>query len=209
MYFSSTVLVAILPSLSIAHLCAHHAAQPQLLVVESPNRVPTYEAPQIEADTPNHVHVVTRTITRTTQATTTITSTTLPPLLSPSSISFYQTSSSTSSTSSESLGFHQDLKIKRNEPPAPLFTGHGPVQPGLAFNIQGKSMTLLSGTLVPATETVTSSLPEKTVNASALGSKAASASASKPTSTSGAGVVGVGMGSFGVWGATMFLAGLL
>lgn len=218
MYFSSTVIMSILPVLSVAHICAHHAMKPQLLVLESSNQIPTYEAPQIKLDSPDstppyaestkHVHVVTRTITRTTHATTTLTSTTLPPLLTPTSISLYQTSSA-----SLSSVYHEDLKIKREETPTPMgthtpfFTGHGPVQPGATFNVQGQSMTLLSGTLVKATSTGAASVSGKTAT-SVSGSKTASASASKPTSTSGAGIVGVGMGSLGLWSAVMVVVGL-
>lgn len=219
---SSTLLVSILPTLSVAHLSAHHAMKPQLTVLESPNRIPIYEAPRIQsgppdstpsyAQSPKHVHVVTRTITRTTQATTTLISTTLPPLLSPTSISLYQTSSL---TSSESLSFHEDLKIKRDQTPTPtgthtpLFTGHGPVQPGATFNVQGQSMTLLSGSLVKVTGTGTASVSGKTVSAGVSGSKTASASASKATSSSGAGVVAAGVGSLGIWGVVMVLAGMV
>lgn len=204
MHFSTTALVsAILPTLSLAHICAHHALQlePQLPAVETQEQIPTYEAPQLNPNVQNHVHILTETITRTTQATTTLTSTSLPPLLLPSSISIYPTSSPTS-TSPESIAFHEDLKMKRDETPTPtgtqkpLFTGHGPVQPGATFDAKGQNVTMLSGTLVKGT-------------ASVAGSKTASANASKKTSSSGAGVVGAEMGSFGLLGAVMVLVGLM
>lgn len=209
MYFSSTALVAVLPALGVAHLCAHHGIQPPVLVVETQNRIPpTYEAPQIKIDTQdhanhaNHVHVVTKTITQTTHATTTLTSTTLPPLLPPSSISLYTT---ISPTSSESMEYHEDLKIKRDQTPTPpmethtpMFTGHGPVQTGFTSSIQGQSVTMVNGTMTKATGTA---------SASVSASKAASASASKATSSSGAGVVSVGY--LGAWGTIMVLVGLM
>ncbi|QDS68994.1 hypothetical protein FKW77_009365 [Venturia effusa] len=195
MYLSSSAFVAVLPALSAA-LCPHHDMGPNVLDLEPPPyRLPMYEAPEILANPQEHMHVVTETITQTTQATTTLDLTTLPPLVSSTSISLYPTSSLSSSSE-----YHQDLKVKREHTPAPtptptgtqppLFTGHGPVQPGYTFNIQGQSMTLLSGSLV---------------GMNATGAKTAGAHASKATGKNAAGVVSMSVGVWGLWSAAMVL----
>jgi len=91
------------------------------------------------------------------------------------------------------MELHEDLKIKRQASTlistsisthTPLFTGHGPVQPGVTFN--------------PSSTGVVSKAGSASTSGPSSSSKTGVASASAPTHSNAASVLEVGVGGFGL-----------
>jgi hypothetical protein len=90
-----------------------------------------------------------------------------------------------------SLSLHEDLK-RQAATSTPLFTGHGPVQPGVSFNQQ--SATTPTGAVPKGASALTSS-----VAFSSLKTSTSTASVSVPTHSNAASLISVGSWGFGIW----------
>jgi hypothetical protein len=96
------------------------------------------------------------------------------------------------------LSLHEDLKRQATTSThTPLFTGHGPVQTGVSFNLQ--SAATPSGTIPKGASASTS------VGSSGAKTQTGTASASAPTHSSAASLLSAGSWGLGLWSGVQLL----